>query len=161
MVVPKNNSSLSNTTINNYTYINPTFGFEVDYPSDWIIKIQNLTDFSDYDLSSDPFIVQFIPSEYSDVYETQFSPTISISGTDWPFKETTRALFDYINSTNSYNFSNIQTEEELISGNPSFTFMYEYLSPGVQYLGIADEERKEVVTSILVNGTMYNLSFGS
>jgi hypothetical protein len=161
VVVSTDNSSLPHKAINYYTYVNPTFGFEVDYPSDWIIKIQNMTDFSDYDLSSDPFIVQFIPSEYSEVYETKYSPSLSISGTDWPFKETTRALFDYINSTGSYNFSNLQTEEKLISGNPSFTFMYEYLSPAEQYLGIADEKRKEVVTSILVNQTIYDLSFGS
>jgi hypothetical protein len=161
VVASTNKSSLPHTDITNYTYVNPTFGFEVDYPSDWKIKIQNMTDFSDYDLSPDPFIIQFIPSEYTEVYETKYSPSLTISGTDWPFKETTRSLFDYINTTNSYNFTNLQTEEKLISGNPSFTYIFEYLSPAELYLEIADEKRKQLTTSILVNGTMYNLSFES
>ena len=161
VVVTKNNSTTPQTTVNNYTYINPTFDFKINYPSDWIIKFQNITDFSDYDLSSDPFIVELIPSKYSDIYETHYYPSLSIRGTDWPFKESTTALFDYINSTNSYNFSNIRTEEKLISGNPSFNFTLEYLSPDEQYLGIAEEKRIEMVSSILMNGRMYNLIFGS
>ena len=161
VVFTKNNSALPQPTVNNYTYINPTFGFKINYPSNWIIKFQNITDFSDYDLSSDPFIVEFIPSKYSDVYETHYYPSLSIRGTDWPFKESVKSLFDYFNSTNVVNSTIIQTKEKLISGHPSFTFTFEYLSPDEQYLGIAEEKRIEMITSIFMDGKMYDLDFGS
>lgn len=161
VIIPKNSSLLSQTTINNYTYINPTFSFEINYPSNFIIKIQNMTDFSDYDLSSDPFIVEFIPSEYSEIYGTHYYPSLSIRGTDWPFKESVKALFDYINSTRAFNSTIIHTEEKLISGYPSFSFTYEYLSPSEQYLGTAEEKRIEMVTSIFMDGRMYDIVFGS
>ena len=48
-----------------------------------------------------------------------------------------------------------------MSENRGFSFIYEYLSPFEQHLGASKEKRKEMVTSLLMNRTMYKLVFAA
>jgi hypothetical protein len=157
VIVPKLNSTTSNSS----TYSNPFFGFQIDFPRDWVIKTQNVTDFSDFDLSADPFVVEFIPSEFAKVFGTDFYPSVHIRGTEWPFEESAKTLFDQINKTGLSNSTILLAEDRIISDNPGFTFILEYFSEPEQFLGIAEEKRIEMITSILMDGKLYDIVFGA
>jgi len=145
----------------NFTYINPTYGFKISYPHDWLRKSQNISDFGDYDLSADPFIVEFIPTDYKANPGSGFYPSLLVQVTDWPFKESPKLYFDYFNRTGFWDATIIQAEPKVIAGNHGFKFIQEYLSPSEQKLGVAKEKRKEMTASVLMNGRMYVISFGA
>jgi hypothetical protein len=159
--VQTNENNNSSNSINNfYTYINPTFGFKADYPSDWIRKSQNIYNIYEYDFT-DPLVVEFVPSTYSESPGSGYYPRLSISVTDWPFKESPKSLFDYISNNKSLNYTMIESEPGIIAGSPAFKFIIEYISEEEQYLGVAKEKRKEMVVRVLMAGRMYDISFAA
>jgi len=158
-ITKKDNISLEDTTSFN-TYSNPIFGFKIDYPSDWIIESQNISDFSDYDIKADPVIAQLFPSKYQGIIGSNFRPYLTISVTDWPFKENPKSFFDFI--LKAYPDSMIVSSgPEIIAGNPSFTFVMEMFSEAEQFLGVAKEKRVQMMLTTLMNGRMYWIQFES
>jgi hypothetical protein len=80
-------------------------------------------------------------------------------GTSGPFKESSKALSNHINNPGYVNASTIKAENIAVSENRGYSFIYEYLSPSEQHLGASKEKRKEMITSLLMNRTMYKLVF--
>jgi hypothetical protein len=158
-ITKKDNVSLGGGRSFN-TYANPTFGFKIDYPSDWIIEGQNISDFSDYDLKADPIIAHLFPSKYQGIMGSDFRPGITISVTDWPFKEHPKSFFDFIRKAYP-DHTIVYSGPEIIAGNPSFRVVKEAFSEAEQFLGVAKEKRAEMILTTLMNGRMYNIDFSS
>lgn len=154
------NSNFSDSIKNAYTYINPTFGFKINYPSDWTKNIQNIDDIKEYDLV-DPLLVEFIPSQYTGLPGSDYYPRLSISVTDWPYKESPKSYFDFFKNNKLFNYTLLEAENTTIADNPAFRFVFEYVSPDEQLLGVAKEKHKEIITSVNLNEKMYYISFGS
>jgi hypothetical protein len=85
--------------------------------------------------------------------------------TDWPFKESTKYLFDFFNSTNQglvgQDYKIVTSGPVAVAGNPGFKFILEYISKEEQFLGLADQKRTEALVTTLMNGRMYTISFSS
>lgn len=159
-VETKGNSNSSNSINNFYTHINPTFGFKVDYPSDWTRKSQNIYNINDY-YFTDPLVVEFVPSTFSESLGSEYYPRLSIDVTDWPFEEPPKSLFDYISNNKSLNYTVIESEPSIVAGNPAFKFIIEFTSEEEQYLGVAKEKHREMVVRVLMGGKMYDITFGA
>ena len=166
--VPKKLPTSSEANANFSTYINPTFGIKLQYPSDWIENRQDIYDnnsVSDDNLA-DPAVVSFSPSKpFSS--EGNLPTSFSVTATDWPFKDSPRYYFDFFNNTDNQkkmlanNVEIIHTNTSTIAGYPAFEFTFRYKSLPEQTLGIAKGERMEQTTTILMNHRMYNLDFAS
>lgn len=154
------NNNFPDSIKNTYTYINPTFGFKINYPSDWTKNIQNINDVKEYDLV-DPLLVEFIPSKYTESPGSNYYPRLSISVTDWPYKESPKSYFDFFKNSKLFNYTLIEAENTTIADNPAFRFVIEYVSPDEQLLGVAKEKHKEMITSVIMNGKMYFITFGT
>lgn len=151
------------------TYVNPTFGFKLEYPSDWVEVRHNIYDnssSSDDVFAGDPKIVNFLlPKPYSSAGNLPTS--VSVSVTDWPFREQPKSFFDFFNKTHNQNklqagnveiiYSNATT----IAGNPAFKFIFKYISNPEQSLGIVKEPRMEQIVTVLMNNRMYFIDFAS
>jgi Clostripain family len=167
-LLAKNTSTFSQAGSNFYTYVNPTFGFKLQYPSDWIEKRPNIYDNSSSsdDTFADPAVVSFLPSKpFSS--GGNLPTSLSISVTDWPFKESPKYYFDFFNNT--YNqkkalANNVQitySNATMIAGNSAFKFIFKYTSIPEQSLRTAKEQRIEEAVSILMNNRMYTIDFAS
>jgi hypothetical protein len=162
----ENQSNPGNLGDDPYTYINPTFGFTLQYPSDWIRESQNIYDDLSSDLFSDPIVVSLSPSEYIGVRGSGYRPSIILQATDWPrFNEQSpKYLFDFLNSTSQglgQNYEIVNAGHTVIAGNPGFAFTIEYISKAEQFLDIAEDKRTETMITTLMNGRMYTITFGS
>jgi hypothetical protein len=165
-VVSKNSTSITGTKFN--TYVNPTFGFKLQYPSDWIEQRQNIYDNSSSgeDLLADPMLVNFYPPKpFSSAGNLPTSLTITVN--DWPFKQSPKYYFDFLNKTRNQkdvlagNVEIMSSNNTLIAGNPSFKFIFKYTSIPEQALHIVKEERMEEPTTVLMNNRMYTINFAS
>jgi len=163
-VLNENGTESTKSTGDFLTYINPTFGFKLRYPAYWDSEIQNIYDFSDVDLT-DPVVVALFPSNYNETIGSNYRPVISISVTDWPFKESPKSLFDFFNNTIQnpvkQNYKILQSGPTVIAGNDAFKYIVEYVSEEEKFLGLPEEKRTEEITTILMNGKMYSIFFGS
>jgi len=145
-----------------YTYINPTYGFKISYPSDWLRKSQNISDINNYDDSfEDSNVVSFSPSKYVGVPGSNFYPSFQISITDWPFKETPKIFFDYFKSTTPPTSKIVQAGPTTIAGSNAFVFVIEEHNQGEQLFHLTNETRKDIRVDVLMNGRMYSMSFSS
>jgi len=168
-VVSKNSTSTFSIAGNKFnTYVNPTFGFKLQYPSDWIEQRQNIYDNSSYgdDLLADPMLVNFHPPKsFSSGGNLPTSLTITVN--DWPFKASPKYYFDFLNKTRNQkdvlasNVEIISSNNTLIAGHPSFKFIFKYISIPEEALHIVEEERMEEATTILMNHRMYTINFAS
>jgi hypothetical protein len=164
-LLTENKTDPFNTVGNSYTYINPLFGFKLEYPSDWIRESQSIYVDVSNDYFSDPAVVALFPSQYVEVTGSNYRPTLSIDVTDWPFRESPKYLFDFFNSTDDIlagqDFKIVASGPAVIAGNPGFKFIIEYISDEEQFLGLAEQKRTEAIITTLMNGRMYTISFGS
>ncbi|HEY6885122.1 MAG TPA: hypothetical protein VI278_13895, partial [Nitrososphaeraceae archaeon] len=170
VVASKNKTSSSSSLTRNEfnTYVNPTFGFKLQYPSDWIEQRQNIYDniTSSDDTFADPMLVNFLPSK-SLSSEGNLPTTLSITVNDWSFKQSPKYYFDFFNKTRNQknllasNVEIISSNYTVIAGNPAFKFIFKYTSIPEQTLHIAKEERIEQATTILMNNRMYTINFAS
>ncbi|HKG88305.1 MAG TPA: clostripain-related cysteine peptidase [Nitrososphaeraceae archaeon] len=164
-VLNKNKIDPAKLADNFYTYVNPTYGFKLEYPSDWVRESQNIYVDLSNDLFSDSVVVNLFPSQYTGVRGSNFRPSIEIQVTDWPFKESPRYLFDFYNNTNQrlvgQDYKIIGSGPTLVAGNPGFKFIIEYISKDEQFLGLAEEKRTSAIVTTLMNGRMYTITFGS
>lgn len=167
-LVSKNTSSFSLARSEFHTYVNPTFGFKLQYPSDWIEQRQNIYDNSSSsdDTFADPILVNFLPSK-SFSSGGNLPTTLSITVNDWPFKDSPKYYFDFINKTYNQkkvlasNVEIINSNSTVIAGNPAFKFIFKYTSIPEQSLRIAKQQRMEQATTILMNNRMYTINFAS
>ena len=165
-VLSNNTPTLSRSNSVFYTYVNPTFGFKLQYPSDWVEQRQNIYDINH--LLDDPTVVQFFPPKpFSSGAPSGLPTSLQITVTDWPFKQSPGAFFDFFNKT--YNQKNvlannvkiIYSNATLVAGNPAFKFIFRYISIPEQSLGVAKQQRMEQIISILMNNRMYIIDFAS
>jgi hypothetical protein len=159
----ENETDAANLANNFYTYINPTFGFKLQYPSDWVRESQNIYVDLSSDLFSDPEVVSLSPSYYEEVIiGSGYRPGVTIQVTDWLFKD---SLIDYFTSVKEFftgmGFKIVDYGPTVIAGNPAFKIITEYISEEEQSLGLQAERRTEVTLMTLMNDRMYTLNFGS
>ncbi len=161
------NNNRSNNNFN--TYVNPTYGFKLNYPLNWTKQIQyiygnNSNSFND--LFSDPAVVSLYP--YNSLSnEGNLHTQISISTNDWPFKDSPKYLFDLFNKTNNQknilanNLKIISANSTTINEYPAFKFIFKYVSEPEQKLGIVKDSRIEQITSILMAHRMFTIDYSA
>ncbi len=161
------------TTTTNTTYANPTFGFVLSHPANWTEQVEYVYDnssmaniFAD-DLLVDPTVISLFPPIPKS--ESGNMPTsISISSNDWPFKDSSKSLFNFLNKTDNQKRSmagNLKMLEaapiSVPNSSDAFKFTFEYISiPEIQ-MGIVKEPRIEQMISILMDKRMYIIDFST
>jgi hypothetical protein len=162
-------SNVSDNILNDYTYINSKYEFQLEFPFDWVpftskMNRQYVSPYSDITDPIDPEIVLFAPYKEILNYKGKLMPLLLVRVEDSKHFNDPKRLFNTFNKTSNINseleYKIISANNTLINSNPAFEFILQSNTNSDKRMGIT-EKRLTYFISIIMNHREYTLTFES